>query len=69
MSGLVEIARFGSPLGAELARAFLESYGLNAVVFDANSYGNSEGAMITVRLMVLDDELEEAREILREYQP
>ena len=69
MSGLVEAARFGSPLAAELARAFLESYGLHPVVFDSNSFGNSEGAMIAVRLMVVDDELDEATEILREYKP
>jgi hypothetical protein len=69
VSGLVEVARFGSPMAAELARAFLESYGLEAIVFDANSFGNSEGAMITVRLMVVDEELEEAREALREYRP
>lgn len=69
MSGLVEVARFGSPLAADLARAYLESFGVHSVVFDANSFGNSEGAMISVRLMVVEEQLGEAREALRDYQP
>lgn len=68
MSGLVEVARFGSPVAADLARAYLESCGVHAVVFDANSFGNSEGAMISVRLMVIEEQLDEAREALRDYE-
>jgi hypothetical protein len=69
VSGLVEVARFDSPIKAELARMFVESYGLNAIIFDGNLYNNSEGALIGVRLMVPEDELDEALEALREYQP
>ena len=69
MSGLVEIARFDTPVSAELARMFIESYGLNAFVFDANVRNNSDGAMLGVRLMVPEDELDEAIEALREYKP
>ena len=69
MSGLVEVARFDSPIKAELARMFVESDGLNAIIFDGNLYNNSEGALIGVRLMVPEDELDEALEALREYQP
>ena len=69
MSGLVEIARFVRPFEADLARLFLESYGLSAVVFDSGSQGYSDGALVNVRLMVLDEELEEAREALRDYRP
>lgn len=69
MSGLVEVARFDTPIRAELARMFIESYGVNALVFDGNLYNNSEGALIGVRLMVPEDEVEEAREALREYCP
>ena len=69
MSGLVEVARFDTPLRAELARMFVESYGLNALVLDGNLYNNSEGALIGVRLMVPADEADEAREALRNYRP
>ena len=69
MSGLVEVARFDTPMRAELARMFVESYGLNALVFDGNLYNNSEGALIGVRLMVPEDETDEALEALRDYRP
>lgn len=67
MSGLVEAARFNWPYQAELARTFLESHGIEAIVFDAQSSFYSDGAMVGVRLMVLDDEYDEAREILKGY--
>ena len=69
MSGLVEAARFNWTLQAELARTFLESYGLHAVVFDTQSNAYSDGAMVGVRLMVLDEDWAEARELLAEYKP
>ena len=67
MSGLVEIARFERPYQAALARLFIESYGLTAVVFDTENQGYSVGAIVGVRLMVLEEELEEARAALAEY--
>lgn len=48
---------------------FLESYGLSAIVFDAQSFTYSEGAITGVRVMVLSEDLEEARRVLREYTP
>ena len=48
---------------------FLESHGVHAVVFDAQSYGYSEGAMVGVRVMVLDEDLDEARRVLLDYKP
>ena len=67
MSGLVEIARFGTPVEGELARTFFESYGLNPIVFDANIHVNMDGLHTGVRLMVPADELDEALKGLREY--
>ena len=67
MSALVELARFDRPYQADLARMFLESHGLEAVVFDTNSYIYSEGALVGVRLMVLDEDLAEARKALQSY--
>jgi len=69
VSGLVEAARFNWAYQAELFRTFLESHGLGAVVFDAQSSGYSEGAMVGIRVMVLDEDLDEAQRLLRDYQP
>ena len=54
MSGLVEAGRFSSRIEADLARLYLDSEGIAAVLFDAemNSYG--WGPMMPVRLMVLE---------------
>ena len=67
MSGLVEATRFNWPYQAELARAFLESHGLRAVVFDTQSSAYSDGALVGVRVMVLDEDLAEARLLLEDY--
>ena len=69
MSGLVEVARFVRPYEADLARMFLDSYGLTAVVFDTGSQGYADGALVNVRLMVLEEELDEAVDAMREYRP
>jgi Putative prokaryotic signal transducing protein len=69
VTDVVQAARFDRPFQAELCRMFLESHGIHAVVFDAQSYGYSEGALVGVRVMVLDEDLAEAREVLRSYKP
>jgi hypothetical protein len=69
VTDVVQAARFDKPFQAELCRMFLESHGIHAVVFDAQSYGYSEGALVGVRVMVLDEDLAEAKEVLRSYKP
>jgi hypothetical protein len=69
VSGLVEAARFNWAYQADLARLFLESHGVRAVVFDSAAAGYSEGALVGVRLMVLNEDITEAREALRNYHP
>lgn len=69
MSDLVEAARFNWPYQADLFRTFLESHGVAAVVFDSLSAGYSDGAMVGVRVMVLDEDAEDARRLLADYQP
>ena len=69
MTDLVEAARFNRPVEAELCRMFLESHGIEAVVFDAQSYTYAEGALVGVRVMVLDEDLADARRVLRDYKP
>lgn len=67
MSALVEAARFNWAYQAELARAYLESHGLSAVVFDTHSNLYSDGAIVGVRLMVLDEDFAEAKTLLDDY--
>jgi hypothetical protein len=69
VTDVVQAARFDKPFQAELCRMFLESHAIHAVVFDAQSYGYSEGALVGVRVMVLDEDLAEAKEVLRSYKP
>jgi ATP phosphoribosyltransferase regulatory subunit HisZ len=67
VSALVEAARFNRPIEAELCRMFLESHGVDALVFDAQSYLYAEGALVGVRVMVLEEDLPEAERVLRDY--
>ena len=61
---LVELARFNNRIEADLARLYLESEGIDAILFDAemNSYG--WGPMMPVRLMVLDEDWLDAEQLL-----
>jgi len=61
---LVELARFNNRIEADLARLYLESEGIDAILFDAemNSYG--WGPMMPVRLMVLDEDRLDAEQLL-----
>lgn len=61
---LVELARFGNRIEAELARLNLEAAGIDAILFDAEMASFGWGPMMPIRLMVLDEDLEEARELL-----
>jgi putative signal transducing protein len=62
---LVELRRFPTRVEADLARLALESEDIDAVIFDAeaNSFFGG-GGLIGVRLMVLEEEIEEAAAIL-----
>jgi hypothetical protein len=62
---LVEVARFGTRVEADLARLALRENQIDAVTFDAeaNSFFGG-GGLIAVRLMVLDEDAGAAREIL-----
>ena len=64
MSVLVEAARYLTAIQAEIARSFLESHGIGAVVFDSASSLYSDGALIGPRLMVLDEDIDEAVRLL-----
>jgi hypothetical protein len=60
---LVELHRFYSQVDADLARLRLEAAGIRSVIFDASDY---VGLIIGVRLMVLDEDKEDAERVLAE---
>ena len=67
---LVELRRFSKFVEGEIARTFLASHGVHAVVFDAGLNIIEGGGLATaVRLMVLDEDYDEAARLLREGAP
>ena len=64
---LVELGRYPFAMHAEIARSFLESHGIGAMVFD-NGMNLADSAAIAtpVRLMVLDEDRDEAKALLEE---
>ena len=72
MSGLVEAARFDTQIEADLARLYLQSEGVEGVLFDTghnSMWGLIGGGFMPVRLMVLDEDLDEAHRLLGGYKP
>ena len=64
---LVELARYPSSMAAEIARTFLGSHGIGAVTFDGGmNIADSAAFAIPVRLMVLEEDHEEASALLIE---
>jgi hypothetical protein len=61
---LVELARFDNRIEAEVARLNLEAEGIDAVLFDAEISHFYGGWFLPIRLMVLDEQLEDARAVL-----
>ena len=64
MTDVVETARYNSRVEADLARLFLESEGVESVLFDTEINYTYGGLFMPVRLMVLDEDLERARRLL-----
>lgn len=64
MTDLVEAARFNSRVEADLARLYLESEGVESVLFDTEINYFYGGLFLPVRLMVIDEDLERARQLL-----
>jgi hypothetical protein len=64
MTDLVEAAQYSSRIEADLARLYLESEGVEAVLFDAEINHFYGGLFMPVRLMVLDEDLSEAQRLL-----
>ena len=64
---LVPLATYGTRVEADLDRLALEAEGIDAIIFDAeaNSFFGG-GGLISVRLMVLDEDYDRAVQILNE---
>ena len=69
MTDLVEAARFNTRVEADLARLYLESEGVESVLFDTEINYFYGGLFLPVRLMVLDEDAEQARRLLAEKSP
>ena len=62
---LVEAGRYANSLDAGLAKSLLDHAGIGAVLFDSGLNGVEPiGLLFPVRVMVLDEDLESAREAL-----
>ncbi len=64
---LVELGRYPFSFQADIARTFLESHGIGALVFDSGmNIADSSAIAIPVRLMVLDEDYDAAKALLVE---
>lgn len=68
MTDLVEAAAFNSRVEADLARLYLQSEGVEAILFDTGINSFYGGWFMPVRLMVLDEDAEPARRLLSDYE-
>ncbi|APG61766.1 hypothetical protein LPB140_01775 [Sphingorhabdus lutea] len=62
---LVELARFPTKIKADICKSFLQSHEIMSVIFDDgmnNFFGG--GGLIAVKLMVLDEDHDEAASLL-----
>jgi hypothetical protein len=64
VTDLVEAARYNNRTEADLARLYLESEGIDAILFDTEINYFYGGLFMPVRLMVLDEDLERAQRLL-----
>ena len=62
---LVEVARIGNRTEAELARLNLGAEGIEAVLFDAEMHSFGWGPLLPIRLMVLEEDYDEAVRLLK----
>ena len=64
---LVEVARYFTRFEASLAKGRLEAADIPCFLFDMEmNWGGADLGVVPVRLMVLDEDLDEARSILAE---
>jgi hypothetical protein len=64
VTDIVEAARYNNRVEADLARLYLESEGIEAILFDTEINYFYGGLFMPVRLMVLDEDLRRAQQLL-----
>jgi hypothetical protein len=69
VTDLVEAARFTTRVEADLARLYLESQGVEAILFDTEINYFYGGMFMPVRLMVLDEDVDQAQRLLADSPP
>lgn len=69
MTELAEAAHFNNRVEADLARLYLGSEGVDAVLFDTEINYFYGGLFLPVRLMVLEEDVEFAQQLLARPQP
>ena len=63
------LEKFLHSTDANLCAAYLQNAGIDATVFDDSSFGDGIGAFKNaIRLVVSDEQYEEAKKIYEEYQ-
>ena len=66
MTDVVEVARYATRVEADLARLYLDSEGVEAILFDTEVNYFYGGLFLPVRLMVLDEDLSRTQRLLAE---
>jgi len=65
---LVELGSFTNAMEAAMVKGLLEAEGIEAVLFDHGmNIADSSGWLVPVRVMVLDDDLNDARALLPKF--
>ena len=66
---MTTLKKFLNSADANLCAAFLQNAGIEATVFDDSAYGGALGAIRnSVRVVVPDEQVEQAKAVLAEYQ-
>ena len=69
MGYLRTILTYNVPSEAEIDKAFLESRGISVCLLNANTSRNELGAPFFVRLQVMEDDAEKARNLIKQANP
>jgi putative signal transducing protein len=61
---MVELGRYHNSFEAGLARSVLAEHGIDSILFDFNTAMEGASFLIPIRLMVDEDDIDEARRVL-----
>ena len=61
---LVKLAEYYNSLDAGVAKSLLDDAGIGSVLFDTEMASYAWGSFIPIRLMVLDEDLQDAQRVI-----